>query len=99
MLLFLAALFLSIMGAVRSVLVRRVKACKCCKGYGITRCRLCDGAGTVEWAGKNNHQEVCPLCMAKRFVTCSECGGFHHRKTFIHLPSDPRGQPEMFSNS
>ncbi|KAL6748520.1 hypothetical protein V8C86DRAFT_2875438 [Haematococcus lacustris] len=85
LLLFLLGLVLACMSAVRSVLVRRVRACKCCKGYGITRCRLCDGQGAVEWVGKNNHQENCPLCMTKRYITCTECGGHYHRKMFAHI--------------
>lgn len=51
LLLFLFGFVVAIMAAVRTALVRRVKACKCCKGYGIVRCRLCDGKGAVEWRG------------------------------------------------
>ncbi len=25
--------------------------------------------------------------MTRRFVTCPDCGGFHHRKMFIHVPA------------
>jgi hypothetical protein len=51
LLLFCAAVFISIMAAVRAVLVRRVRSCDCCRGYGIIRCRLCNGEGAVEWRG------------------------------------------------
>ena len=47
LLLFLFGLVLAILAAVRAALVRRVKNCKGCKGYGIIRCRLCDGQGKV----------------------------------------------------
>lgn len=52
LLLFLFGMLLAILTAVRTVLVRRVRACKCCKGYGIVRCRLCNGEGTVAWMGE-----------------------------------------------
>jgi hypothetical protein len=51
-LLFFFGLIAAIVAAVRSVLVKRVKSCKCCKGYGIVRCRLCNGDGAVEWSGE-----------------------------------------------
>jgi hypothetical protein len=51
-LLFLFGLMAAIVAAVRSVLVKRVKSCKCCRGYGIVRCRLCNGDGAVEWSGE-----------------------------------------------
>lgn len=91
LLLFLFGLVLAILTAVRSVLVRRVRSCQCCKGFGITRCRLCNGEGAVEWAGKNNHQEMCPLCMTKRYVTCPDCGGYYHRPMFGHIQTNGRG--------
>jgi hypothetical protein len=50
-LLFAFACVLGLLTAVRSVLVKRVKSCACCRGYGIVRCRLCNGDGSVEWRG------------------------------------------------
>ncbi len=52
LLLFLCGLLLAVLSGVRAALVRRVKACQCCRGYGIVRCRLCDGRGSVEWMGE-----------------------------------------------
>lgn len=51
LLLFLFGLIVGVLAAVRTVLVKRVKSCKCCRGYGIVRCRLCNGEGSVEWRG------------------------------------------------
>lgn len=48
------------------------------------RCSLCRGAGAVGWEGKWNHQEICPSCLGKRFVSCPSCGGHFHRPTFAH---------------
>ncbi|KAF5833617.1 hypothetical protein DUNSADRAFT_10033 [Dunaliella salina] len=83
-LLFVLGIFLALMAAVRRVLVRRVKACKTCKAFGLIRCRLCDGEGSVLWRGKVNHEETCPLCLTKRYVTCPDCGGHYHRPMFVH---------------
>eukprot|EP00877_Chromochloris_zofingiensis_P010095 jgi/Chrzof1/5339/Cz15g23030.t1 len=85
LLLFLFTLVAACLAAVRAALVRKVKACKTCRGFGIQRCRLCLGAGRVDWAAKLNHFDVCPLCMDKRFVVCNECGGYYHRPLFCHV--------------
>ncbi|GAX76779.1 hypothetical protein CEUSTIGMA_g4225.t1 [Chlamydomonas eustigma] len=90
LLLFLFGVLLAILASVRAALVRRVRSCKCCKGYGITRCRLCDGKGKVDWRAKFSYSEVCPLCMTKRFVICPDCGGFHHRRLFSHGKNVPQ---------
>lgn len=71
-LLFMLALFLATMAAVRRVLVRRVKACKTCRGYGIIRCRLCDGQGSVLWRGERLHKLV--------------PGHNSFMRTYMHLP-------------
>lgn len=56
----------------------RAKAC-CC------RCSLCKGTGAVGWEGKWSHKEPCPLCVGKRFVECTSCGGHYHRPMFNHI--------------
>lgn len=84
LLVFLFGTFLAIMAAVRNALVRKVKSCKSCKGFGVVRCRLCDGTGAVDWRAKFSYSEMCPLCAAKRFVVCPDCGGHYHRRLFSH---------------
>mmetsp|Transcript_32579 Transcript_32579/g.71931 ORF Transcript_32579/g.71931 Transcript_32579/m.71931 type:complete len:233 (-) Transcript_32579:738-1436(-) len=84
LLLFLFGLVVALLATVRSALVRRVKSCKCCRGFGIIRCRLCNGKGKVDWRAKFSYSDSCPLCMAKRFVVCNECGGYYHRRLFSH---------------
>ena len=74
LLIFLFGTLLALFAAVRSALVRRVKACRGCKGFGVVRCRLCEGRGSVDWRAKFSYSEQCPLCMAKRFVVCPDCG-------------------------
>ena len=49
------------------------------------RCSLCKGTGAVGWEGKWSHREPCPLCVGKRFVDCSSCGGHFHRPMFRHI--------------
>lgn len=100
LLLFLFGLIVAILAAVRAALVRRVKGCKCCKGYGIVRCKLCNGDGKVDWRAKFSYQEVCPLCMTKRYVDCQECGGYYHKRMFTHsnlvkVPMTDSFQPAM----
>nr|BCL66106.1 hypothetical protein [Volvox africanus] len=84
LLLFLFGTLLALIAAVRGILVRKVKACKCCKGFGVVRCRLCNGRGTVDWRAKFSYSETCPLCAARRFVVCPDCGGHYHRRLFNH---------------
>nr|ADI46932.1 MTM0637 [Volvox carteri f. nagariensis] len=84
LLVFLFGTLLALVAAVRGVLVRKVKACKCCKGFGVVRCRLCNGRGTVDWRAKFSYSETCPLCAARRFVVCPDCGGHYHRRLFNH---------------
>lgn len=84
LLVFLFGTVMALFAAVRGALVRKVKSCKCCKGFGVVRCRLCDGRGTVDWSAKFSYSESCPLCAAKRFVVCPECGGHYHRRLFNH---------------
>ncbi|KAG2437639.1 hypothetical protein HYH02_011278 [Chlamydomonas schloesseri] len=85
LLVFLFGTVLALFAAVRGALVRKVKSCRCCKGFGVVRCRLCDGRGTVDWRAKFSYSETCPLCAAKRFVVCPDCGGHYHRRLFIHV--------------
>ena len=49
------------------------------------RCSLCKGTGAVGWEGKWSHKEPCPLCVGKRFVECTSCGGHYHRPMFSHI--------------
>ncbi len=51
------------------------------------RCPLCGGMGLVGWEGKWNHEEPCPMCLARRYVNCRSCGGLHHRPIFVHIRS------------
>lgn len=92
LLVFLFGTLLALLAAVRGALVRKVKSCKCCKGFGVVRCRLCDGRGSVDWRAKFSYSEQCPLCVAKRFVVCPDCGGHHHRRLFSHAKT--AGSPE-----
>nr|ADI46865.1 MTF1484 [Volvox carteri f. nagariensis] len=84
LLVFLFGTVLALIAAIRGALVRKVKACKCCKGFGVVRCRLCNGRGTVDWRAKFSYSETCPLCAARRFVVCPDCGGHYHRRLFNH---------------
>jgi len=83
-LLFLATLIAASFAAIRSLLMKRGKGCKTCRGFGLQRCRLCLGSGRVDWAAKLKHFDVCPLCMNRRFIVCAECGGHYHRPMFAH---------------
>ena len=69
----------------RKFIVSRTKQCTTCRGYGIERCTLCDGTGSIRWEAKWDHVEPCPRCMGRRFSSCSDCGGFHQRPLFAHL--------------
>nr|BBC28478.1 hypothetical protein, homolog of Volvox carteri MTF1484/MTM0637 [Eudorina sp. NIES-3984]BBC28489.1 hypothetical protein, homolog of Volvox carteri MTF1484/MTM0637 [Eudorina sp. 2006-703-Eu-15] len=84
LLVFLFGTILALIAAVRGALVRKVKACKCCRGFGVVRCRLCNGRGSVDWRAKFSYSETCPLCTARRFVVCPDCGGHYHRRLFNH---------------
>lgn len=86
---------IAILAALRASLVKRVKNCKCCRGFGVVRCKLCDGKGSVDWRAKFSYSENCPLCLSKRFVDCSDCGGHYHRGMFGHSPLIvmPSGSP------
>jgi hypothetical protein len=84
LLLFLMTLIAASFAAIRGLLVKKGKSCKSCRGFGLSRCRLCLGSGRVDWAAKLKHFDVCPLCMNKRFIICAECGGHYHRPMFSH---------------
>lgn len=86
LLLVLLALAAAALAAVRNAVVRRVRGCGTCRGFGVSRCRLCQGSGRVDWTAKLSHYDVCPLCMNRRFVSCTDCGGVHGaRPLFAHL--------------
>ena len=85
LLLFVLTLIAACMAALRSAVVRRAKACRACRGFGVQRCRLCNGAGRVDWAAKLSHACLCPLCMNRRYVVCADCGGHYHRPIFRHM--------------
>ncbi|KAI8468811.1 MAG: hypothetical protein J3K34DRAFT_470496 [Monoraphidium minutum] len=95
LLLFLLTIVAAMVAAVRGALVRKVKACRSCRGFGVSRCRLCDGEGRVDWAAKLSHYDVCPLCMNRRYVVCSDCGGFYHRPLFKHMRRNPGRAADM----
>lgn len=84
LLLFILTVVAASIATIRGALVKKGKSCKSCRGFGLQRCRLCLGSGRVDWAAKLKHFDVCPLCMNKRFIVCSECGGHYHRPMFMH---------------
>jgi hypothetical protein len=94
LLLFALTLIAACFAALRNALVRKVRGCKCCRGYGVIRCRLCDGEGRVDWAAKLSHFDACPLCMNRRYVVCSECGGGYQRPLFSHARRRQGGAQE-----
>jgi hypothetical protein len=55
--------------------LRAVRECRACHGYGVQRCKLCSGKGTIEWEGKMAHREPCPMCLGRRMNSCTCCGG------------------------
>eukprot|EP00879_Flechtneria_rotunda_P002426 GHRR01002623.1.p1 GENE.GHRR01002623.1~~GHRR01002623.1.p1 ORF type:complete len:262 (+),score=75.38 GHRR01002623.1:262-1047(+) len=95
LILFLLTLFAASIAAIRGALVKKGKSCKSCRGFGLQRCRLCLGAGRVDWAAKLQHFDICPLCMNKRFIICTECGGHYHRPMFEHLKRQAGGAVEQ----
>jgi hypothetical protein len=84
LLLFILTVIAASIATIRGALIKKGKSCKSCRGFGLQRCRLCLGSGRVDWAAKLKHFDVCPLCMNKRFIVCSECGGHYHRPMFMH---------------
>lgn len=58
--------------------------CPSCRGYGMRRCSVCDGRGTVQWEGKFTHVDPCPLCFGRRVEPCPICGGIRTRKLWAH---------------
>lgn len=74
----------AVAAGVRSKL-KAVRECAACRGFGVQRCKLCSGKGGIEWEGKMAHREPCPLCLGRRFVRCSCCGGGPFaRNLFMH---------------
>jgi len=71
--------------------IRAVRECSTCHGYGVQRCKLCSGKGTIEWEGKLAHREPCPMCLGRRFNNCTCCGGgtLFARHLFNHKHSNP----------
>lgn len=82
-LIFIALLSAFVRGMVRKV-ANNVRGCSCCHGFGVQRCRLCEGRGVVGWEGKWEHYEPCPSCLGKRFTRCDSCGGFVQKPIFKH---------------
>lgn len=80
-----ATVITAVVAAVRSKL-KTVRECSCCQGYGVERCKLCEGKGTIMWEGKMAHREPCPMCLGRRLVKCSNCGGgiLFSRSLFTH---------------
>ena len=66
--------------------LRAVRDCRTCHGYGVQRCKLCSGKGTIEWEGKMAHREPCPMCLGRRMNSCTCCGGgpIMARHLFVH---------------
>lgn len=75
----------AVFAAVRSKL-KAVRDCSACQGYGVQRCKLCSGKGTIDWEGKMAHREPCPMCLGRRLIKCTQCGGgiLFSRSLFIH---------------
>ena len=75
----------AVLAAVRSK-VKAVRECSSCQGYGVLRCKLCSGKGTIDWEGKMAHREPCPMCLGRRLIKCKTCGGgiLFSRSLFIH---------------
>lgn len=88
LLLFVFGLVVAAWAAVRAALIRRVRSCTTCRGFGITRCNLCAGEGKVDWRAKYNYSDSCPLCMSRRFTECPDCGGHYNRPLFSHARRD-----------
>uniref|UniRef100_A0A1D1ZYF2 Uncharacterized protein n=1 Tax=Auxenochlorella protothecoides TaxID=3075 RepID=A0A1D1ZYF2_AUXPR len=83
--LWLALLIAAIIAAILRARWKAVHSCRACKGFGIQRCKLCDGRGVVGWEGKMSHEEPCPLCLGRRFTSCPCCGGLGGaRPLFAH---------------
>ena len=55
--------------------IKAVRECPECQGYGVQRCSLCSGRGTIDWEGKMAHREPCPMCLGRRLHKCTACGG------------------------
>ena len=75
----------AVVAAVKSK-VKAVRECNNCQGYGVQRCRLCSGKGTIDWEGKMSHREPCPMCLGRRLHKCTSCGGgiLFSRSLFNH---------------
>ena len=56
-LIFLFGIIAAIAAVVRNALVRKARSCSCCKGYGIVRCNLCKGQGSVGWSAKFSYSD------------------------------------------
>eukprot|EP00798_Chlamydomonas_sp_ICE-L_P011224 gene11224-18852_t len=93
-LLFFFGLLAAVLSAIQKTLAYRVRTCKCCRGYGIVRCSLCAGAGKVGWTAKFSYEDGCPMCMAKRYVDCPDCGGIIKRSLFPSGRNPPPGMEE-----
>ena len=69
-----------------AALICSARSCSTCRGFGVQRCDMCDGAGQVRWDAKWVHTDPCPKCAGKRYCKCGDCdGGIFRRKLFQHL--------------
>jgi hypothetical protein len=64
--------------------INTVRSCTACRGYGIQRCKLCQGKGAIQWQGKKVNQDSCPMCLGRRYNTCSCCGGVFGSPILVH---------------
>ncbi|KAI8463210.1 MAG: hypothetical protein J3K34DRAFT_475414 [Monoraphidium minutum] len=92
LLLFLLTLVAALLAAVRGAAIKKSRACRDCRGFGVCRCSLCGGEGRVAWAAKLSHSAACPLCMNRRFVACGGCGGMFKRPIFAHARQPTQGE-------
>lgn len=88
--LLLGSVLLSLLLALLYALTKRRRhfleeeQCPACRGYGMRRCSVCDGRGTVQWEGKFTHVDPCPLCFGRRVEPCPICGGTKARRIWSH---------------
>jgi hypothetical protein len=61
---------------------RPLKKCFKCQGFGIIRCTLCNGKGSVFYERKYQRSDPCPKCFQKRYDMCSFCQGSGERTFF-----------------
>lgn len=95
LLFFLFGIITAALSTLRSMLLQQARDCTRCMGYGIVRCALCAGEGSVTWTAKMSYKDGCPMCMAKRYVDCPECRGLIKRSLFV-VPANKPSQDMSF---